>query len=785
MPATITIEPKVISLGSQLRQLLTFYREALHESGLKLEHDKEGPKSAAAPDKPQQREGFWARWVWPTIDKITRLDVDTKVLHLPPLTLEIDPPAEFLLNSYLKFLNSILVLQGLSAKDTEKEELTSVFALLRELLYRLVAIGLCNDSNHEQDGEILMKALERFLSKIYKSEILVTKGVVRQDKASNFLDRFSSEHSAWQEKIEGMVLSVKRMALHRRTISEVLTGLNKMKQAIQAHIIACLEPARDRNDFAIDWLATTLESCEKKWLVKHSEENNDQQGQLIDSQRNLPDDEELTIQQNRVVAICYKLAQDDGHVYASPLMKRLTALYSLLNRQHRDYLILSHVDLLISHGSWGPILAGIINFSAISCLLNDFLQRCQELLPIPANLSEVVQTSAGLALIKHQYLNVIKLSKLISFQIVDLRLLDDPTLHEEMTQMLGSTVTGLIKLQDQLKSNYQFIDVERIQALGLVQHTQAVRSRSRVIASSPTPQLTLVQEQQPKRNELPVSIVAPPAAQAVVTIAPTVKSLFFAALRRQALTKEMFDLFVMQGVSLTEGDTDHTPYITSTPLHIAAATGQKELCRWIIAAGVDVNIQTPSGDTPMDKAAKSGQLGLLQYFESQGGVSRHVALQTAKLHGLINSEDITAENDSVTKKHLDSLAILYREGANVNGANQTQTDQRGELPLHTLYLKGNLTLLEHFFVLGANPHLTDANDETPFERLMRVGKDKQRVPQFLADNYPQFLPPQKKDTKVAGGALPVVPGAFFPGAPKLKAAPKGDVVVAAPQGQSK
>lgn len=773
MPATITIEPKKVSLGSDLTLLLILYKEALEESGLKLDHDKQGPRSTAAPDKPQERDGFWAKWVLPTVAKITTLDVDTKVLALPPLALEIDPPAEFLLNSYLKFLNSMLVIQGLSAKDTEKDEISSVFVLLRELLYRLVAIGLCNDSNHEQDGEILMKALERFLTKIYKSELLVAKRLVRQDKASNFLERFSSEHSKWQEKIEGMILSVKKMAFHKRTISEVLTGLNKMKQAIQAHIIACLNPSRDRNDFAVDWLVTTLEDCEKNWLDKGPEGVPADQQQLIMYSRNLRDDEELTAQQTKVVSICLQRGQKDELKHISSLTKRLTALYSLLNRQHRDYLILSHLDLLISHGSWGPILAGLINFSAISCLLNDFLQRCEELLPIPVELSAVITTSAGLALIKNEYLNVRKLSKLISFQIVDLRLLDDPALHQEITQMLDSTLIGLVKLQGQLKNNYHFIDVDRIQALGLTQPSQSTRSHVKMITSSQPEKVVLVGDEQAKRTELPVSAMPAVAAQSIISISPTVKSLFFASVRRQALTKEMFDIFVMQGVSLTEGDTDGTPYITSTPLHIAAATGQKELCRWILAENVDVNITTPNGDTPMDKAAKSGQLGLLPFFESQGGVSRHVQQQTAKMHELINSDEITWDSASVTQNHLNRLAILYREGANVNGANQTQTQHGGELPLHTLYLKGNLKLIVHFFVLGADPNLTDAHGETPLQRLMRIGQEKDRILEFLADNYPQFLPDQKKEVNTAGSSNLGVPGAFFAAgpAPKLRVAP--------------
>lgn len=232
---------------------------------------------------------------------------------------------------------------------------------------------------------------------------------------------------------------------------------------------------------------------------------------------------------------------------------------------------------------------------------------------------------------------------------------------------------------------------------------------------------------------------------------------FYQALICQTLSRPMFEKCLLSGVSIKKPYQGTNPYNGYTPLHIAASTGQENVCQWLLEQGVSVNITTEYGETPMDKAAKSGKFILVKSLKAQGGTSRYADEQTAKLHQIINREDITDEDDSVKQEYLNELTNLILQGADVNGVNKTTTAARGELPLHTLFIKGNCLLIEHFLTLGADPKLTDHNSETPLQRLLRIGKNKERVLQFLTKYYPELVDKTKNDSQVNS---PVV---FFAG----------------------
>ena len=138
----------------------------------------------------------------------------TTSVELPALKkVDLDPPAEFLLNGYLSFLNSLILTQGLSAKDTVKEQLESKYAIVRELLFRLVAIGLSNDLHEEQDGKLLLEALRIFLASVNKNGLLTTKRMLLRSENSPFLIKLVSEHPQWLTELKKWSLLLKKCML--------------------------------------------------------------------------------------------------------------------------------------------------------------------------------------------------------------------------------------------------------------------------------------------------------------------------------------------------------------------------------------------------------------------------------------------------------------------------------------------------------------------------------------------------------------------------------------------
>jgi len=126
----------------------------------------------------------------------------------------------------------------------------------------------------------------------------------------------------------------------------------------------------------------------------------------------------------------------------------------------------------------------------------------------------------------------------------------------------------------------------------------------------------------------------------------------------------------------------------STPLHLAAATGQKDVAELLVAKGANVNDNSIEGATPLLSAALNGQMEVAEFLIAKGanleaktndGVTPlHMAAQEGKTKMvellLAKGADIRAKtNDGMTPLHLaaaaghrDTAELLIAEGADVN-----------------------------------------------------------------------------------------------------------------------
>ena len=60
------------------------------------------------------------------------------------------------------------------------------------------------------------------------------------------------------------------------------------------------------------------------------------------------------------------------------------------------------------------------------------------------------------------------------------------------------------------------------------------------------------------------------------------------------------------------------PELGATPLHYAAAYGDKDLAEFWLAKGVAVNVKAQNGSTPLHHAAQQGHKNLVQLLRSKG-----------------------------------------------------------------------------------------------------------------------------------------------------------------------
>jgi ankyrin repeat protein len=144
-----------------------------------------------------------------------------------------------------------------------------------------------------------------------------------------------------------------------------------------------------------------------------------------------------------------------------------------------------------------------------------------------------------------------------------------------------------------------------------------------------------------------------------------------------------------------------------TPLHLAAANGNREMVRFLLTAKADVNAKDNAGSTPMHQVAmaKGPHSDLIEMLLMQGA-----EVDARDKHGLTPLHYATmADNPTAVKTLLD-------HAANVNA----RDNNFGNTPLIIAAVQGHEDVARLLLENGANVNLTDGQG-TPLAWAIRSG----------------------------------------------------------------
>ena len=102
-----------------------------------------------------------------------------------------------------------------------------------------------------------------------------------------------------------------------------------------------------------------------------------------------------------------------------------------------------------------------------------------------------------------------------------------------------------------------------------------------------------------------------------------------------------------------------------TPLHRAAAMGQRDVCELLLKRGMNVDAKDHKGDTPLEYASGTVKRNVAELLITKGA-----NVNARGKHGM------TPLHEAAYKAHLDVIALLIAMGAEVNAV-----DEMGRTPL--------------------------------------------------------------------------------------------------------
>jgi hypothetical protein len=467
----VSITQKKVILKGKLPEILKILDETLKAHGILDDNQK----SDLMADPPQVRPNHL---VLSCLEAFFDNQLGAKERTFRALTLDLDPPAFAMWESYLAYVNSLVEIMAKAGAETGKELIDSRFVLVREIFKRLVAVALCKDMGPQKDGDIVLSVLRKFIIKINQKEILNENflgGLNPRRDAPKFSVAISTNHSDWIEDLAAMVEIIKLLHAPETAFTNVLNYFNDVKQIIIRQLISRLNPSISLDKLESDWLLNSLAECENKILGEVKRDP---------SQRNLVP---YSVQ-NYEIGYQQKIIDSVG----KPHKDKVNELYRLLCKTNILSAVGSYFSRTEIYSGWVLLITGFIKINALIEEISNYSKQCEGVLNLMEN-DPLLKSSAGKGLIRYSAVRTSQIKLGAEKCYSSLRILNNKEMITKLIEIMSTDFGTLSELQKYFEN--EIID-RSLLALPNIPKEDSLRSAATLINSYITESESYIQHQQ-------------------------------------------------------------------------------------------------------------------------------------------------------------------------------------------------------------------------------------------------------------------------------------------------
>jgi hypothetical protein len=335
MPHTVEIKSKKVTITEETNSILDLYGESLNQ----LSPEQQTVLGISSEEV--AKKGVIATLKAP-LESLSGEKKGANECSFARLECNLTEFAFTLRESFLLFINKLIIQSGKNSKDTEKSPIESRHVLIYEILLRLVTVSLSDEENTKRSGNPFILVLESFIKKVLENQGL--------DK--DFRYSLAESQAVWEGNFKQAIRIIQLIHLPVNAFTQLTNYLDKIKKVTKTYILAQFDVIKSGSEISDQWINTSYMNF------------------IFGKQQNL-----LSSAEN---ALELSLLQEEklSHIKKHPHQEKIKEFFLLLNKTELLSDMIGRAESIVKASGWVLLLTGKLHFGSLVEYIREHKTLC-------------------------------------------------------------------------------------------------------------------------------------------------------------------------------------------------------------------------------------------------------------------------------------------------------------------------------------------------------------------------------------------------------------------------